>query len=202
MGGTATEGDSAGADSSTKSHSCTRWKENLTNGAGLSVSAGAGRCTRWPGDRACCSRTAGPNAGRRSWAYARGWAMGKRAVGAVAGLQAEETGRDWAERVRRERGRLGWAGWSLGQIGERSLFSIFPFFYFVFKTEFKHKPNQIQIWLKIHFLIQIKMRNFGKFSKNNFLQLFKCIYFLIFFSFFSFTSKPFLIFFQKQFEPF
>ena len=68
---------------------------------------------------------------------------GKERADAAAGLQAGETGWDWAERVRRERGRLGWAGWSLGQIGERSLFSIFPFFYFVFKTEFKHKPNQI-----------------------------------------------------------
>ena len=86
----------------------------------------------------------------------------KERADAAAGPQAGETGQDWAKRMRRERGRLGWANWLLGQIGERSVFSIFPFFsYFIFKTKFKHKPKKIQIWFKIHFLIQIKMRNFG-----------------------------------------
>ena len=49
------------------------------------------------------------------------------------------------------------------------------FSYFVFKAKFKCKPNQIQLEFKIHFSIQIKMINFGKFSKiifYNFLNAF------------------------------
>ena len=40
--------------------------------------------------------------------------------------------------------------------------------YFVFKTKFNFEPNPIQIEFKIHFLIQIKMRNFGMLPKINF----------------------------------
>ena len=46
----------------------------------------------------------------------------------------------------------------------------------------------------MHFLIQIKLRTFGKFSKNKFYTFFKIFCFQIFFFF---LSKPFLISFAK-----
>ena len=70
-------------------------------------------------------------------------------------------------------------GW--GRTGQRSgerLRVSFPFsifFYLVFKTNFKCKPNQIQIEFWIYFSTQIKMSHFGKFFENklyNFLNPF------------------------------
>ena len=63
------------------------------------------------------------------------------------------------------------------------------------------KPNsimnqmQIQIEFQIYFISQIKMRNFGKFSKNKFYKFLKSFYFQIFFSFktiFNFIFKSIL----------
>ena len=57
----------------------------------------------------------------------------------------------------------------LGRKGEREeigfLFFSFYISFLIFKTEFKYESNQVSIGFQIHFLIQIKMSNFGKFSK-------------------------------------
>jgi len=54
------------------------------------------------------------------------------------------------------------------RLGGEKFFLFSKSFSILHKTKFKCKPNQIQIWFKIHFSLQIKMRNFGKFSKNKF----------------------------------
>ena len=84
----------------------------------------------------------GPTWGKQGRAGKRKMATReKERAGAAAGPQAGETGWDWAERMRRERGRLGWAGWSLAQIGKRGVFSFYHFFLF-------HLQNQIQTQTK------------------------------------------------------
>ena len=58
---------------------------------------------------------------------------------------------------------------------------------------------QIQIEFQIYFISQIKMRNFGKFSKNKFYNFLKSFYFQIFFSFktiLNFIFKTFWIHFE------
>ena len=59
------------------------------------------------------------------------------------------------------------------------------FFYFVFKT--KSNSNRVSNVL----FTQIKMRNFGKFSKNKFLQLLNSFTFKFYFPFFSFVHSHF-----------
>ena len=51
---------------------------------------------------------------------------------------------------------------------EGGIFHFPNLFHFVSKFKSKCKPIQIRIWFEIHFLIQIKLRSFGKSSKNKF----------------------------------
>ena len=67
--------------------------------------------------------------------------------------------------------------------------------------------NQIQLWTKCKSKYSFKYtfldENFWEISKTELLQTFENSFIFQFsFSFFSFTSKPFLIYFQKQFKQF
>ena len=78
-------------------------------------------------------------------------------------------GRDWE----RAGGETAGPGERMKERERERVFSFSKFFFlFCFQNQ-----NQIQIEFKIHFSIQIKMRNFGKFSKNNFYNFLKFFYF-------------------------
>ena len=66
----------------------------------------------------------------------------------------------------------------------------YPFSTFYFKTNFNYESNQVHISFPIYFSIQIKMRNFSKFSKNKFYNFLNALIFLIFlFFYFKAISK-------------
>ena len=85
---------------------------------------------------------------RRTWAAA-GWASVRGRAG-----------------PRRERKRV---SGPLGQIERRDDFPFSKSFSILFlKPNSIYEPNQIQIEFQIYFSTQLKMRNFGEFSKNKF----------------------------------
>ena len=87
-----------------------------------------------------------------------------------------------------------------GQIESREDFLFSKSFSILFSKPISiMNQMQIQIEFQIHFSTQIKMGNFGRLPKINFTTLLNSFIFQFSFSFFSFTSKPFLISFSKAF---